>query len=248
MRAERNEHVFEVRGLCASAGGREVLHGIDLCVRSGEVHVIMGPNGSGKSTLAHALMGRPGTEVTAGSITLDREELRGRPAWERARAGLFLALQHPLEVPGVGLDSLLAAATGSDTGAELATRMAAEAKAVGLDEQLLHRPVNVDLSGGEKKRTEMVQLGILRPSICVLDEIDSGLDVDALGEVARRLQWATTEWGVGLLAITHFNRFLVELEADLVHVMVGGRIVATGDAALALELETTGYAGYLTAS
>ena len=126
--------------------------------------------------------------------------------------------------------------------------MAAEAKAVGLDEQLLHRPVNVDLSGGEKKRTEMVQLGVLRPSICVLDEIDSGLDVDALGEVARRLQWATTEWGVGLLAITHFNRFLVELEADLVHVMVGGRIVATGDAALALELETTGYAGYLTAS
>ena len=151
-------------------------------------------------------------------------------------------------MPGVGLDSLLAAATGSDTGAELAARMAVEAKAIGLDEQLLHRPVNVDLSGGEKKRTEMVQLGILRPSICVLDEIDSGLDVDALGEVARRLQWATTEWGVGILAITHFNRFLVELEADLVHVMVGGRIVATGDAALALELETTGYAGYQTAS
>jgi Fe-S cluster assembly ATP-binding protein len=237
-------HVFEVRGLHASAGGHEVLHDIDLRVGSGEVHVVMGPNGSGKSTLAHALMGRPGTEVTAGSITLDGEELIGRPAWERARAGLFLALQHPLEVPGVALDSLLAAATGTDTGSALAARMADEAKAVGLDERLLHRPVNVDLSGGEKKRTEMVQLGVLRPSICILDEIDSGLDVDALGEVARRLQWATTEWGVGILAITHFNRFLVELEADLVHVIVGGRIVATGDAALALELEKTGYAGY----
>jgi Fe-S cluster assembly ATP-binding protein len=246
MNAERTggEHVLEVRGLSASAGGREVLHEVDLQVRSGEVHVIMGPNGSGKSTLAHALMGRPGTEVTAGSITLDGEELSGRPAWERARAGLFLALQHPLEVPGVALDSLLAAATGTHTGSALAARMVDEAKAVGLDERLLHRPVNVDLSGGEKKRTEMVQLGVLRPSICVLDEIDSGLDVDALGEVARRLQEATTEWGVGILAITHFNRFLVELEADLVHVMVGGRIVATGDAALALELEKTGYSGY----
>jgi Fe-S cluster assembly ATP-binding protein len=239
-----SEHVFEVKDLHASAGGREVLHGIDLRLRSGEVHVIMGPNGSGKSTLAHALMGRPGTEVTAGSIRLDGTELSGRPAWERARAGLFLALQHPLEVPGVALDSLLAAAMGTDTSATLEARLADEAKAVGLDERLLHRPVNVDLSGGEKKRTEMVQLGVLRPAICILDEIDSGLDVDALGEVARRLQQATEDWGVGILAITHFSRFLVQLEADLVHVMVGGRIVATGDAALALELEKTGYAGY----
>ncbi len=243
-------HVFEVRGLHASAGGREVLHGVDFTVRSGEVHVIMGPNGSGKSTLAHALMGRPGTEVTAGSITMDGRELTGLPAWQRARAGLFLALQHPVEVPGVGLHSLLAAAGGDATGPGassadgLSGRMADEAKAVGLDPRLLRRPLNVDLSGGEKKRTEMVQLGVLRPAICVLDEIDSGLDVDALGEVARRLQLATTEWDVGILAITHFNRFLVQLEADLVHVMVDGRIVATGDADLALQLERTGYTGY----
>ena len=115
-----------------------------------------------------------------------------------------------------------------------------EAKAVGLDARLLRRPLNVDLSGGERKRTEMVQLGVLRPAICVLDEVDSGLDIDALGEVARRLQHATTEWGVGILAITHFNRFLVQLEADLVHVMVDGRIVAIGDAALALQLEADG--------
>ena len=241
-----NRHVLEVRDLHAAAGGREVLHGIDLTVRSGEVHVIMGPNGSGKSTLAHALMGRPGTEVTDGSITMDGREMVGLPSWQRARAGLFLALQHPVEVPGVGLHSLLGAALGRDehSDGDLHARMADEAKYVGLDPRLLRRPLNVDLSGGERKRTEMVQLGVLRPAITVLDEVDSGLDVDALGEVARRLQQATTDWGVGILAITHFNRFLVQLEADLVHVMVGGRIVATGDAALALELEQTGYAGY----
>jgi Fe-S cluster assembly ATP-binding protein len=245
------EHVLEVRGLDVSAGGREVLHGIDLTVRSGEVHVIMGPNGSGKSTLAHALMGRPGTEVTGGSIKMDGQELAGQPAWKRARAGLFLALQHPVEVPGVSLHSLFEAALASDIGTQgepdneaLEDRMLVEAKAVGLDARLLRRPLNVDLSGGERKRTEMVQLGVLRPAISILDEVDSGLDVDALGEVARRLQLATTEWGVGILAITHFNRFLVQLEADLVHVLVGGRIVATGDADLALQLEKTGYAGY----
>ena len=197
--------MLEVTGLHASAGGREVLHGIDLTVRSGEVHVIMGPNGSGKSTLAHALMGRPGTEVTAGSITMDGQELTGLPAWQRARAGLFLALQHPVEVPGVGLPSLLAVARAGGGGAAeaaasveaagvapgrdvLAERMAEEAHAVGLDTKLLTRALNVDLSGGERKRTEMVQLGVLRPAICILDEIDSGLDVDALGDVARRLQ------------------------------------------------------------
>jgi Fe-S cluster assembly ATP-binding protein len=165
--------VLEVTGLHASAGGREVLHGIDLTVRSGEVHVIMGPNGSGKSTLAHALMGRPGTEVTAGSITMDGQELTGLPAWQRARAGLFLALQRPVEVPGVGLPSLLAVARAGGGGAAeaaasveaagvapgrdvLAERMAEEAHAVGLDTKLLTRALNVDLSGGERKRTEMV--------------------------------------------------------------------------------------------
>jgi Fe-S cluster assembly ATP-binding protein len=259
------EHVLEVRDLYASAGGREVLHGIDLTVRSGEVHAIMGPNGSGKSTLAHALMGRPGTEVTAGTITMDGQDLTRLPAWQRARAGLFLALQHPVEVPGVGLYALLGAAdvghgeneneneSEKESGSKVAPlqrspalqdRMVDEAKSVGFDARLLSRPLNVDLSGGERKRTEMVQLAVLRPAISILDEIDSGLDVDALGDVARRLQRATTEWGVGILAITHFSRFLEELEADLVHVMVGGRIVATGDAALALQLERTGYAGY----
>ena len=209
----------------------------------------MGPNGSGKSTLAHALMGRPGTEVTAGSITMDGQELT-------ASAGLAAGPRRPVPraaAPGRGArrgPALVAGGSGSPTTAPASDRPRSptawleEAKAVGLDPKLLRRPLNVDLSGGEKKRTEMVQLGVLRPAVCILDEIDSGLDVDALGEVARRLQHATTEWGVGILAITHFNRFLVQLEADLVHVMVDGRIVATGDAALALQLEQTGYAGY----
>jgi Fe-S cluster assembly ATP-binding protein len=175
---------------------------------------------------------------------MDGQELVGRPAWERARAGLFLALQQPVEVPGVGLRSLLSAAVDGRDSGTLESRMEAEAAAVGLDPGLLARPLNVDLSGGEKKRTEMVQLGVLQPALCILDEIDSGLDVDALGDVARRLQLATSEWQVGILAITHFNQFLVELEADMVHVLVGGRIVARGDAALALELERTGYAAY----
>jgi Fe-S cluster assembly ATP-binding protein len=235
-----------ISGLRATAGGTEILHGVDLTVDPGEVHVVMGPNGSGKSTLAHAVMGRPGTEVTAGSVRLGGTELVGLPSWQRARAGLFVALQAPIEVPGVRLASMLEEAIPSGEGSDrpVLERLNAEADAIGLDRRFLDRALNVDLSGGERKRNEVIQLGVLRPQFCVLDEIDSGLDVDALGEVARRLQHATTEWEVGLLAITHFNRFLVQLEADLVHVMVDGRIVATGDAALALQLEETGYAGY----
>jgi Fe-S cluster assembly ATP-binding protein len=229
--------------------GREVVRGVDLTVRSGEVHVVMGPNGSGKSTLAHALMGRPGTVVTQGSITIDGVELVGLPAWERARAGLFLALQQPIEVPGVRLEAALAEAlTGRgdevDPGPGLGDRLRAEASAIGFDERFLNRPLNVDLSGGERKRNEVLQLGVLRPPFCVLDEIDSGLDVDALGAVARRIEAATTEWGLGVLAVTHFHRLLVELRADVIHVLVDGRLAVSGGPELAEELEKTGYASY----
>ncbi|MHB1777240.1 MAG: Fe-S cluster assembly ATPase SufC [Acidimicrobiales bacterium] len=241
-------HVLEVAGLHAEAGGHEILHGVDLEVRSGEVHVVMGPNGSGKSTLAHALMGRPGTTVTAGSIALDGTELVGMPPWRRARAGLFLALQHPIEVPGVRLSAALTEAgsavddpAGRD---DLERRMRQEASAIGFDERFLVRPLNVDLSGGERKRNEVLQLGVLRPAFAVLDEIDSGLDVDALGAVARRIERAPAEWGLGVVAVTHFQRLLVELAADRVHVLVGGRIVASGGPELARELEHTGYTGY----
>ena len=237
------EHVFVVSGLRAEVAGREVLTGVDLEIRSGEVHVIMGPNGSGKSTLAHALMGRPGYEITSGSIILDGVELVGAPTADRARAGLFLALQQPIEVPGVHLKDAMESA-GIPAG-EVTQRLATEAAEVGLRPELLDRPLNVDLSGGEAKRNEVVQLATLRPAIAILDEIDSGLDVDALGAVSRRVERATKEWGLGVLAITHFNRLLDELRADKIHVLVGGRIVETGGPEMASRLEETGYAEFI---
>ncbi len=199
----------------------------------------MGPNGSGKSTLAHALTGHPGYVVTEGSVRLDGEELLGLSPNERARKGLLLALQQPFEIPGVRpIDLLIAAGADSATVRE---RMNDEADRVGLRRAVLERFVNVDLSGGERKRAEMVQFGVLRPKFAILDEIDSGLDVDALGAVARRLSGATSEWDCGVLAITHFRRLLVELAADVIHVVSDGRVVATGGPELAEVLERDGY-------
>jgi Fe-S cluster assembly ATP-binding protein len=228
-----------IEGLRVEVAGKEVLRGFDLSMASGEVHVIMGPNGSGKSTLAHALAGHPGYRVLDGSVLLDGVELLELSPTERTRHGLLLALQHPMEVPGVRpLDLLLAAGA---SGEDLARRMSDEARRVELRPEVLERFVNVDLSGGERKRAEMVQLAILRPKFAMLDEIDSGLDVDALGAVARRLQEATTEWGCGVLAITHFRRLLQELTPTMIHVVSQGRVVATGGAELAETLEKDGY-------
>lgn len=237
---------LKISGLRAELGGTEILHGIDLEVPAGEVHVVMGPNGSGKSTLAHALMGRPGTNVTAGSIAIGGVELAGLPSWQRARAGLFLALQQPIEVPGVRLESMLAEAlAATDRGADgVAAALRSEADAIGFDRRFLDRALNVDLSGGERKRNEVLQLGVVRPRFAVLDEIDSGLDVDALRSVARRIERATSEWGLGVLAVTHFRRLLEELRADRVHVMVAGLLVADGGPELADELDTSGYGAY----
>ena len=225
--------------LRVEVAGKEVLRGLDLKMDSGEVHVIMGPNGSGKSTLAHALAARPGYVVTGGSVTLDGLDLLALSASERARAGLILALQQPLEVPGVRPLDLLAAAGAPREG--LRERMADEATQVGLRDELLDRFVNVDLSGGERKRAEVVQIGVLRPAFAVFDEIDSGLDVDALGAVARRLDAATREWGCGILAITHFRRLLHELTPTMIHVVSAGRVVATGGPELSEVLERDGY-------
>jgi Fe-S cluster assembly ATP-binding protein len=236
---------LRISGLRAEAGGAEILHGIDLEVGAGEVHVVMGPNGSGKSTLAHALMGRPGTTVTGGTIAIGETDLTNLPSWQRARAGLFLALQQPIEVPGVRVHDVLAEARlAIGAGTDVASVMAAEADAIGFDHRLMDRALNVDLSGGERKRSEIVQLGVIRPRFAVLDEIDSGLDVDALRSVARRVEAATSEWGLGVLAVTHFRRLLEELSVDRVHVMVAGRIVREGGPELAEELETAGYGAY----
>lgn len=228
-----------IEGLKVSVGAKEVLKGFDLTMRGGEVHAIMGPNGSGKSTLAHALTGHPGYVVTDGSVRLDGDELLGLSPSERARKGLLLALQQPFEIPGVRPIDLLIAA-GADT-STVRRRMDDEADRVGLRRAVLERFVNVDLSGGERKRAEMVQFGVLRPKFAILDEIDSGLDVDALGAVARRLSAATSEWDCGVLAITHFRRLLVELAADVIHVVSDGRVVATGGPELAEVLERDGY-------
>ncbi|HEX7444048.1 MAG TPA: Fe-S cluster assembly ATPase SufC, partial [Acidimicrobiales bacterium] len=170
------------------------------------------------------------------------------PTWQRARAGLFLAMQHPIEVPGVSLVESLTAARQNVPGAgpppDVSERLHAEAARIGFDVRFLDRALNVDLSGGERKRNETLQLGVLRPRFAVLDEIDSGLDVDALADVGRRVQEATTEWGLGVLAITHFRRLLDVLHPDVVHVLSGGRVVATGGSELAEIVDRTGYAAY----
>jgi len=237
---------LEIRGLRASVGGKEILRGLDLTVQSGEVHAVMGPNGSGKSTLAHVLMGRPGYEVTGGRVCVDGVELLDLPTHERAHAGLFLAMQYPIEVPGVALDEVLResfSAMGRDAG-EVAGLLAKEADRVGLSEALLSRAVNVEFSGGEKKTSETVQLAVLRPRFAVLDELDSGLDLDLLRAVSRRIEAQTTEDALGVLAITHYNKLLHELRPDRVHVLVKGRIVTSGGPELARDLERTGYAAY----
>ena len=238
--------VLRVESLVARVPGRDILRGIDLEVKSGEVHAVMGPNGSGKSTLGHVLMGKAGYEILSGSVTLDGVDLLALPTWQRAQAGLFLAMQYPIEVPGVSLASALREsfiARGADP-AEVEQRLLVEAGRIGFDERFLSRPLNVDLSGGEKKRNETLQLAVLRPKIAVLDEIDSGLDIDALRAVARRIEQETTESHLGVLAITHYSRLLHELKPDVIHVLSGGRVVKTGGPDLAVELEETGYAAY----
>jgi len=242
---------LRIRDLRVQVAGKLILKGIDLEVSSGEVHAIMGPNGSGKSTLSNALMGHPDYEVTGGSVTLDGEELLGLPTYLRAARGLFLAPQYPVELPGVHLEPMLRealAARGGGLADGLARRLEAEAEAVGLATAAVARPVNVAFSGGEKKRNETVQLAVLDPRIAVIDEIDSGLDIDALRDVSRRIEQMTQKGEnghepLGVLAITHYARLLTELRPDRVHVMREGRIIASGGPELADELEQTGYEG-----
>ncbi|MGZ8762798.1 MAG: Fe-S cluster assembly ATPase SufC [Acidimicrobiia bacterium] len=232
---------FRITDLHASVDGHEILRGVDLEVRSGEVHALMGPNGSGKSTLAHVLMGRDDYVVTRGSVTIDGDELLGLPTWERAAKGLFLAMQYPVEVPGVKVADMIGATAAA--GAATTRRLADEAERLAVEPEFLSRGVNDGFSGGEKKRMEALQLAVLEPRFAVLDEIDSGLDVDALRDVSRRVEAMTEETGLGVLAITHYARLLTELRPDRVHVLMGGRVIASGGPELADRLEETGYEG-----
>jgi Fe-S cluster assembly ATP-binding protein len=238
---------LEIEDLSARVGSKDILRGVNLVIEGGEVHALMGSNGSGKSTLSHVLMGKPGYEVTGGSVRLDDVELLGIPTWQRAQAGLFLGMQYPTEIEGVGLDDVLAAAAdaaGNDADAVLA-RMRDQVHELGITDLHMERGLNVDMSGGEKKRNETLQLAALRPKIAILDELDSGLDVDGLRAVSRLVERATNDHGLGVLAITHYSRPLRELVPDVVHVFADGAIQETGGPDLAVELEETGYNRWL---
>lgn len=238
---------LEIQGLRAAVGDKEILKGIDLTINSGEVHAIMGPNGAGKSTLSAVIMGKPGYTVLGGSITLDGVDMLALPTWERAVAGLHLVMQYPTEVPGVYVDEVLREALTArkrDISA-LTAAISTEASRINFDADLVSRALNVDLSGGEKKRNETLQLGVLEPKIAILDELDSGLDIDALRDCARRVEAATHENNLGVLAITHYVRLLEELKPDVIHILSAGKIVKSGSPELADILERDGYAAFV---
>ncbi len=242
-------NLLEIRNLHAEVDGTEILKGLDLTLPAGEVHAIMGPNGSGKSTLSYIMAGREGYRVTKGEVLFRGQDLLGLPADERAQAGMFLAMQYPVEIPGVANSVFLKAAVN----AQLRSRGEPELDAMDflkkakvilaeleMDEEFLTRPVNVGFSGGEKKRNEVFQMTMIEPTLAVLDETDSGLDIDALKVVARGINRLRGQ-DRSMLIITHYQRLLDHIVPDRVHVLAGGRIVRSGGKELALELEEKGY-------
>ena len=247
--------MLEIKNLKVSLAeeDKEILKGVDLTVEAGKVHAIMGPNGSGKSTLSYVLSGKDGYEVTDGAASLDGEDLLELDPEERAAAGLFLAFQYPVEIPGVGNMTFLRTAVNAQHKARGEEEMSAaeflkvvreRAKTLKIDADMLKRPVNVGFSGGEKKRNEILQMAMLEPKMCILDETDSGLDVDAMKLVSEGVN-ALRDAGRGFLVITHYQRLLDYIKPDVVNIMAKGRIVKTGGPELALEVEQNGYADIL---
>lgn len=247
--------MLEIKGLKVKLEeeDKQILKGVDLTINPGEVHAIMGPNGSGKSTLSYVLSGRDGYEVTGGSASLSGTDLLGLEAEERAAEGLFLAFQYPVEIPGVGNMTFLRTAVNAQrkargeeemSAADFLKFVRAKAKDLKIDADMLKRPVNVGFSGGEKKRNEILQMAMLEPKMCILDETDSGLDVDAMKLVSEGVN-ALRAPDRAFLVITHYQRLLDHIKPDVVHIMADGRIVKTGGPELALEVENNGYADIL---
>jgi Fe-S cluster assembly ATP-binding protein len=242
--------MLKIENLHANVGDKPILKGLTLSLGAGEIHAIMGPNGAGKSTLGYVLSGRPGYDVTEGEVTFRGQDLLALAPHERAAAGLFLGFQYPVEIPGVSnvqflRESLNAQRKGRGeaplSGAEFLKIARAQATDMGMDMDMLKRPVNVGFSGGEKKRNEMVQMGIIDPALAILDETDSGLDIDALRVVGDGINRIMRKPDKAVLLITHYQRLLDYVRPDFVHVLDGGRITRTGGAELALELERDGY-------
>src|SRR6516164_9147052 len=244
--------MLEIKNLQVKVDDRQILNGLDLSVNAGEVHAIMGPNGSGKSTLAHVLAGKPGYEVTGGDVLLDGKDLLALGPDERAAHGMFLAFQYPLEIPGVATMTFLRTAINAQrkqrgepelSTPEFMKRVRDAAAKLEIDQDMLRRGVNVGFSGGEKKRNEILQMALLEPRLAVLDETDSGLDIDALKIVADGVNRLRAPQRA-MVVITHYQRLLIYIVPDVVHVLSRGRIVRTGGKDLALELEARGYAEY----
>ncbi len=242
--------MLKIDNLSATVADKPILKGLSLTVNPGEIHAIMGPNGAGKSTLAYVLGGRPGYQVTGGEVTLEGQDLLALAPHERAAAGLFLGFQYPVEIPGVSFVQFLREAANAQrkhrgqpplSGGEFLKLAREKAALLRMDMEMLKRPVNMGFSGGEKKRAEMVQMGILDPSFAVLDETDSGLDIDALRIVGEGINAIMRKPDKAVLLITHYQRLLDYVRPDFVHVLADGRIVRTGGAELALELEEHGY-------
>ena len=243
--------MLKIENLHATVAGKPILSGLTLTVPDGEIHAIMGPNGAGKSTLAYVLGGRPGYEVTEGSVTFDGRDLFAMEPHERAAAGMFLGFQYPVEIPGVSYLQFLRESLNSQrrsrgeselSGGEVIKLAKAKAALLGMDAEMLKRPVNVGFSGGEKKRAEMVQMGIMDPALAILDETDSGLDIDALKAVGKGINEIMRAPDKSVLLITHYQRLLDYVTPDKVHVLSKGKIVRSGGPELAHELEREGYA------
>lgn len=248
-----NAPLLEIEDLYAEVSGKQIIKGLNLSINEGEIHAIMGPNGAGKSTLSYVLCGKPEYKVVSGSIRFKGQNLLSMPVEERARAGMFLVMQYPVEIPGVPATTFLKHSVNAirkyqnlpeiDT-MEFIKLVREEGRKLGLDNEMLKRPINVGFSGGEKKRMEALEMAILKPDFAILDEADSGLDIDAMKVVSESVN-SLRDGKKSMLIITHFQRLLNYIEPDFVHIFADGRIVKTGNKNLAIELEQNGYAEYV---